>query len=106
MKNLLTAPWVLVTTALLVWPSATALGQKPDPAIDTAPIVQPGAPGQRSKTLSTPPVSVPPRPLTDADVQFMQGMIHHHSQAVEMTALLGARGRDKNLQELGKRISI
>lgn len=36
----------------------------------------------------------------------MQGMIHHHSQAVEMTDLLKTRGRDKNLQELGKRISI
>jgi uncharacterized protein (DUF305 family) len=44
--------------------------------------------------------------LTEADVKFMQGMIHHHSQAVEMTDLLRTRGREKNLQELGKRISI
>ncbi len=30
----------------------------------------------------------------------------HHSQAVEMTDLLRTRGRAKDLQELGKRISI
>ena len=30
----------------------------------------------------------------------------HHSQAVEMTGLLRTRSRNKDLQELGKRISI
>ena len=36
----------------------------------------------------------------------MQGMIMHHSQAVEMTELLRVRSRNKELLELGKRISI
>jgi uncharacterized protein (DUF305 family) len=36
----------------------------------------------------------------------MQGMIMHHSQAVKMTDLLRARTRNKELQELGKRINI
>jgi len=36
----------------------------------------------------------------------MQGMIMHHSQAVEMTDLLRTRTRNKDLQALGKRISI
>ena len=36
----------------------------------------------------------------------MQGMIHHHSQAVEMTDLLRTRTRNKDLQSLAKRISI
>jgi uncharacterized protein (DUF305 family) len=36
----------------------------------------------------------------------MQGMIHHHSQAVEMTDLLRTRSHNKKLQALGKRISI
>ena len=50
-------------------------------------IVQPGAPGQPSKTL---PATTKPTlpPLSHADVAFMQGMIMHHSQAVEMTALI------------------
>ncbi|HTS50699.1 MAG TPA: DUF305 domain-containing protein [Bryobacteraceae bacterium] len=36
----------------------------------------------------------------------MQGMIMHHSQAVEMTDLLRTRSHNKDLQALGKRISI
>jgi uncharacterized protein (DUF305 family) len=36
----------------------------------------------------------------------MQGMIMHHSQAVEMTDLLRTRSQDKEVQALGKRIGI
>src|ERR1700674_3939271 len=53
-------------------------------------VVQPGAPGQPTRTL--PPstrATLPPR--SSADVQFMQGMIMHHAQAVEMTALMESR---------------
>ena len=92
--------------ALFALGTAVAFGQNTGALADSAIIVQPGAPGESSKTLTTAPPSVPARVLTEADVKFMQGMIHHHSQAVEMTDLLRTRGRDKNLQELGKRISI
>lgn len=46
------------------------------------------------------------RPPSQADIEFMQGMIVHHSQAVEMVALLRTRGASKDLQVLGNRISI
>jgi uncharacterized protein (DUF305 family) len=36
----------------------------------------------------------------------MQGMILHHSQAVEMVALLKTRGSSKEVQALGERIRI
>ena len=51
-----------------------------------APIVQPGAPGSPSKVITADQVNAlaPPR-FTAADVQFMQGMIGHHAQALEMT---------------------
>ena len=39
------------------------------------------------------------------DVEFMQGMIMHHSQAVEMTALIPSHTQNKELQVLGARIS-
>ena len=67
-------------------------------------IVQPGAPGQPSKKL--PPSTkgtLPPR--SQADVDLMQGMIMHHSQAVEMTALIPSHTSNKDLQSLGARIS-
>jgi uncharacterized protein (DUF305 family) len=67
-------------------------------------VVQPGAPGQPTRTL--PPstrATLPPR--SPADVQFMQGMIMHHAQAVEMTALIDSHTVNKNLRSLGARIS-
>jgi uncharacterized protein (DUF305 family) len=67
-------------------------------------VVQPGAPGKPSRTL--PPgtrAKMPPR--SQADVEFMQGMIMHHSQAVEMTALIASRTENKDLRSLGARIS-
>ncbi len=67
-------------------------------------VVQPGAPGQPSKTL--PPATrgtLPPR--SPADVEFMQGMIMHHAQAVEMTALMASHTENKDLRSLGARIS-
>jgi uncharacterized protein (DUF305 family) len=67
-------------------------------------VVQPGAPGQPTRRL--PPTTrarLPPR--SPKDVEFMQGMIMHHAQAVEMTALIGSHTENKNLRLLGARIS-
>ncbi len=41
-----------------------------------------------------------------ADVQFMQGMIHHHAQAIEMTMLIAARTKTPALRSLGERIEV
>ncbi|MHB1312583.1 MAG: DUF305 domain-containing protein, partial [Gemmatimonadaceae bacterium] len=41
-----------------------------------------------------------------ADVAFMQGMIMHHGQAIEMVALIGARTTNPVLQSLGERIDV
>jgi uncharacterized protein (DUF305 family) len=67
-------------------------------------VVQPGAPGQPSKTLP-PSTSATLPPRSRADVEFMQGMIMHHSQAVEMTALIASHTENKELGLLGARIS-
>jgi uncharacterized protein (DUF305 family) len=67
-------------------------------------IVQPGAPGQPTKTLPASTTGVLP-PASPKDVEFMQGMIMHHAQAVEMTALINARTENKELRLLGARIS-
>jgi len=44
-------------------------------------------------------------PASPADVQFMQGMIMHHAQAVEMTALIESHTENKDVRSLGARIS-
>jgi uncharacterized protein (DUF305 family) len=67
-------------------------------------VVQPGAPGKPTKTLPPSTKGALP-PLSQADVQFMQGMIMHHSQAVEMTALIPSHSGNKELRSLGARIS-
>ena len=67
-------------------------------------VVQPGAPGQPSKTLpASTKGTLPPR--SQADVEFMQGMIMHHAQAVEMTALIASHTENKDLRSLGAKIS-
>ena len=67
-------------------------------------MVQPGAPGKPSRKLpSSTTAKLPPRSQTD--VEFMQGMIMHHAQAVEMTALIPSHTLNKELRTLGARIS-
>jgi uncharacterized protein (DUF305 family) len=82
--------------------SLPVCAQQADPAKPI--VVQPGAPGQPTRTL--PPsttATLPPR--SPADVEFMQGMIMHHAQAVEMTALITSHTTNKDLRSLGARIS-
>ena len=88
------------TLALLL--SLTVSAQQAEPK--TPIVVQPGAPGQPTTTL---PSSTRPTlaPATPADVQFMQHMIVHHAQAVEMTALIESHTNNKKLRTLGERIS-
>ena len=93
---------LMVASTLAGLFSLPVCAQQADPA--TPVVVQPGAPGQPSRTL--PPsrrATLPPR--SPADVRFMQGMIMHHAQAVEMTALIESHTVNKNLQSLGARIS-
>ncbi len=67
-------------------------------------VVQPGAPGQQTQRLpSNTRAKLPP--LSAKDIEFMQGMIHHHAQAVEMTALVSERTTNKDIRSLGARIS-
>src|SRR6202795_3410495 len=82
--------------------SSPARAQQTDPA--TPVVVQPGAPGKPSKTLPPATKAALPPP-SQADVQFMQGMIMHHSQAVEMTALIDSHTENKDVRSLGARIS-
>ena len=53
-----------------------------------------------------PPSSAAQPSTTPADVQFMQGMIAHHAQALVMAALVPSRTRSEDLRILAGRITI
>lgn len=67
-------------------------------------VVQPGAPGEPTRTLPPSTHATLP-PISHADVEFMQGMIMHHSQAVEMTALIPSHTENPHVRALGAKIS-
>lgn len=95
--------WLLAAGVFVCFTSLPVRAQEPDPKVSPV-IVQPGAPGQPTKTLpQTTRAVLPPR--SPKDVEFMQGMIMHHAQAVEMTAMIGTRTENKDVRLLGARIS-
>lgn len=70
-------------------------------------ILQPGAPGQETKTIGAAQATdLSKVGHTPADVKFMQGMIGHHAQAVEMVALVADRTATEDLKRLGLRIQV
>jgi uncharacterized protein (DUF305 family) len=71
------------------------------------PIVQPGAPGEASRVIGAEKASdLSQVQYTGADIKFMQGMIGHHAQAVEMVDLLATRTNSEDMRKLGQRIQI
>jgi uncharacterized protein (DUF305 family) len=104
--------WTLLLLLLLAGPVALAgCGGDDDVAVprgETSPnIVQPGAPGQASRTLSQEELdAIEPPPHTQADVDFMRGMIHHHAQALRMTALVPKRSTSEDVKLLAERIDV
>ena len=71
------------------------------------PIIQPGAPGEPSREITSEAASnLAGIRYTGGDVKFMQGMISHHAQALEMTALLETRTERDVMRQLARRIDI
>lgn len=70
-------------------------------------VIQPGAPGQASRTVDATDLSVVDEvEYSPHDVRFMQGMIPHHAQALEMTALVEQRTTDPGFRRLALRMEI
>lgn len=79
----------------------------PAMAQETPPIFQPGVPGAPSRVISADEaVALSRTTYTADDVAFMQHMIVHHAQAVEMVALLRVQGADPTVKRLGERIAL
>jgi uncharacterized protein (DUF305 family) len=93
----------LVTTISMAWRVAPC--QQSTAAAGPS-IVQPGAPGQPTKKLTAKTTGLHLMPPTKADTEFMQGMIMHHGQAVEMTELVKTHSHDPKVLEIGRRIAV
>ena len=93
------------TIAAVLCGSAATAGYAQQAATGSVSVVQPGAPETPSKSLPPSTSAVAP-PRSQADIEFMQGMIMHHSQAVEMTALIPSRTQNNEVRALGARISL
>lgn len=83
----------------------TGLAAQGAASAQDAPIVQPGAPGQATRALSAEEASrIASNRYSEDDVRFMQGMILHHHQAVEMAALVEDRTSTQSLVDIAGRI--
>ena len=92
---------ILLTAAVAACKTATGGSSAGNP------ILQPGAPGQDTRTISTAQATdLSKVGATAADIKFMQGMIGHHAQAVEMVALIADRTANPDMKRLGLRIQI
>ena len=68
-------------------------------------IIQPGAPGNPSKIINAQEATdIANTSYIKADVDFLQGMIVHHEQAIVMSEMADERTNNKTILDLAKRI--
>jgi uncharacterized protein (DUF305 family) len=98
----------LVLLAACGGSGAQAPGTDTTPAPATGPrVVQAGAPGESSRPFAAGNLDdLEGASFTEADVSFMQGMIHHHAQALQMTSLIGERTTTRAIEQMGLRMQI
>ncbi len=94
----------LVLAGVLSLQSGPGAGAPPS---DGPPIFHPGAPGEASRRVTPAEAHALSRTtFTPADVAFMQHMLVHHAQAVEMVALMDDRGESPQVRLMGRRIAL
>ncbi|WP_308249736.1 DUF305 domain-containing protein [Sphaerisporangium fuscum] len=73
----------------------------------TAPVIAPGRPGEAARTLAPDEAATAvPSPTADAaDVVFMQDMIVHHRQALDMSTPAATRAASEEVKRLAARIA-
>ena len=90
---------VLVAVAVL---ATGCSGDDPSRKVDGT-IIQPGMPGEDSEELDEAPEIERAR-ANDADIEFVQMMIPHHAQALEMAQLAPKAGGSKAVRTMADRI--
>jgi uncharacterized protein (DUF305 family) len=86
---------------------STAPQVGPGPSSGEPQLVQPGRPGEASKVVTAETSARSAAlPHTPADTKFMQSMIGHHQQALEMAALVYQNSQREEMKLLAKRIEV
>ncbi len=105
---------VFVTAAVLVTaaacsgrdgddePGSAAATGTPTPSLDGT-LIQPGEPGEPAVTGGTPTAPAAPE-YNHSDIAFVQMMIPHHAQALEMSRLARRYAVDESVRTLAARI--
>jgi uncharacterized protein (DUF305 family) len=98
----------LAATALLVAALAACTATTDEPApLPSTPVVQLGAPGESNRTLSPEEAAALGSPdYVEEDVVFVRDMLHHHSQAIEMTGYVDERSSDEDVRMLAERMGV
>ena len=86
---------------------ATILLSQSTTAATDLPIIQPGSPGQPGRELSAEEaIAIANTSYSPDDSKFMQDMIPHHHQAIEMAMLVAERTNQQELIDVAGRINV
>ncbi|MEV5494248.1 DUF305 domain-containing protein [Nonomuraea fuscirosea] len=101
------AALIVITSLVVVLTGCTSSTAPQAPRADsTAPVIAPGRPGEQARTLSPgeAATAVPSETPNAADVKYVQDMIVHHRQAMDMALLAPNRAESAKLKSLADRI--
>ncbi|MDH2429490.1 DUF305 domain-containing protein [Sphaerisporangium sp. TRM90804] len=98
---------VVIATAALAALAACSGSPATPSAQSTAPVIAPGRPGETARTLGPDEAvtAVPSLSANAADIRFMQDMVVHHRQALDMSTAAPARAASDQVKRLAARIS-
>ncbi len=95
-----------LSSVILLGVAPIGMGQAPI-GMGQAPIIQPGPPGGPARELSAEEaIEIADTSYSPADARFMQDMIPHHHQALEMAELVADRTNRPELIDVAGRINV
>ncbi|MGN9783655.1 DUF305 domain-containing protein [Nonomuraea sp. ZG12] len=97
----------IVGGTVIALSGCTATPPQAPRADSTAPVIAPGRPGEEARTLSPgeAATAVPKPTANAADVKYVQDMIVHHQQALDMSILVPNRAASAKIKALASRIT-
>ncbi|MEU6778126.1 DUF305 domain-containing protein [Nonomuraea angiospora] len=101
------AALIVIMGTVVALSGCTSSSPPPAPRADsTAPVLAPGRPGEQARTLSPSEAAtaVPSATANASDIKYVQDMVVHHRQALDMSLLAPTRAESTQLKNLASRI--